>query len=252
MARVPLVLVDPVILSAYPIGAERGKLIPLRDTAEGLCVPEMASALLILQAAVLAKGGDFRVTSMTRDLKTQAAAYARYQAWVKAGRPPVTSPKYDPDTMKADVVARPGYSWHNAGRAVDISIKALRFPGVAADKQLDLLWDLARPLGFRPILKTPEERASEAWHFDFMGPWAGLFQRRGDYAEAAMAACLDVGGSGYGRDVEREIQAHLHRLGIDVGAIDGLVGTKTRTGLHALDLDEYAIDMALLQALRTR
>lgn len=226
--RTQLITVDPLVL---PSG--------------GVATPDHAAALLSLYRAVISRGGTWIVTSLTRDMDEQRVMYQRYLNWINAGKPAKSSSKFNAATMKADVVARPGYSWHNAGRAVDISIRNLKFPGVPDDKKLDLLWELARPLGFRPIIKTPDEYASEAWHHDFMGPWAGLFNRRGDYAEAAMAACLDIGKTGYGRDTEREIQAHLHRLGIDVGAIDGILGQRSRSGLARLDLDEHTSADAL-------
>jgi hypothetical protein len=179
----------------------------------------------------LAAGGDFRVTDCFRSIKTQEEAHQRYLNWVAAGSPKTSDPKWDAKTMKNAFVAKPGRSFHNSGRSIDVHIAALRFPGIAADKQLDKLWEIARPLGWHPIIANPDERASEAWHFDFLGCWKPVKERAG-YESTAVAAAADV-GNGEADNGWRRVQGGLHRAGYNVGTVDGVAGSKTKGALSA-------------------
>ena len=231
MSVIPLVPVDPSIASSYDragkTGGPRAALTPLVNLGRaGIAVPEVARALLALSNAVAAAGGDFRVTELHRDVGVQQAARTRYDNWVRAGKPPASSPAFNSKTMKAAFVAMPGRSFHNAGRAIDVHIGALTFPGVPADKQLDRLWDIAKPLGWSPVIKAASEGASEAWHFDFYGEIAGVLRRLG-YEEAAKCGAILVGHSGDCQTFPHAVQALLQRAGFDIGKIDGDVGPKT-------------------------
>ena len=217
-APVPLVPVDPRILSSYQkgggTGGRRETLIPLANLGKaGIATSAAALALLHLHDAVTAAGGDFRVTELHRDVAVQAKARAAYESG-----------------QKKAFVALPGRSNHNAGRAIDIHLGELKFPGVAADKQLDKLWGIARPLGWSPIIKSPSESASESWHFDFWGDMAGVYKRLG-YSNAAFAGALLVGHAGPGTSYATVLQALLARAGLYLGVIDGIVGSNTT---HAL------------------
>lgn len=233
-ALVPLVGVDASVASSYQksggTGGARGTLIPLCALGRaGVAVAEAATALKALSAAVAARGGDFRVTECHRDVAVQKAARAKYDAWVRAGKPKPGTPGFDAATMKAAFVAAPGRSGHNAGRSIDVDLSSLRFPGVPADRQLDMLWELAVPLGWAPIIKAADERASEAWHFDFHGELRGVMKRL-CYEQWALCGAILVGHgdlSGY----DAEVQALLCRAGFDIGAIDGRIGGKTRAAL---------------------
>lgn len=223
------------ILSSYQqkggTGGARATLRPLSTLGEAAFgTPDTVQALIDLHDAVTSEGGDFRVTDFYRPLEAQIAARRKYENWLNAGKPGRLDSNFDPKTMKADVVAKPGYSFHNAGRAIDFHVGALNFPGVAADQQLDKMWELAKPIGWRPIINAPTESASEAWHMDFMGPWLPVYDRLG-YKDAAMCACLDIGIEIYGRDSWRFVQAQLHRAGFDVGEVDGRYGSKTESAL---------------------
>lgn len=235
-ARTELVEVDSSILSSYgtsgtDVSIPRASLKPLVKTSMGKMTPDAAKGLLTLHQAVMAAGGDFRVTDCFRSIQTQQDAHQRYQNWLAADRPAVGSSRWDAKTMKNAFVAMPGRSFHNSGRSIDVHIAALRFPGVPADKQLDKLWDLSRPLGWEPIIANPDERASESWHFDFLGCWKPVKVRAG-YESTAVAAAADV-GNGEKDEGWRRIQGQLHRAGYDVGAVDGLLGGKTRGALAA-------------------
>lgn len=59
------------------------------------------------------------------------------------------------------------------------------------------------------------------------------------------AAQLDVGKWEGTRGTERLVQAHLHRIGLNVGAVDGIIGNKTQgalraSGMHSMPLSEVA------------
>lgn len=229
-----LVSVDASIMSSYNksggTGGPRPNLISLAKLGKaGIAHPEMAPALLALHKAIEAKGGDFRVTECHRDVGVQKAARAKYDRWVAAGKPKPGTPGFDSATMKAAFVALPGRSGHNAGRSIDVHLAELKFPGTPSDKQLDVLWDLARPLGWEPIIRAAEEGASEAWHFDYWGELKGVKSRLG-YEQACLCGAILVGHgdlTGFGA----EVQALLCRAGFDIGNIDGLPGAKTREAL---------------------
>lgn len=237
VARVALVPPDRRVLSTFDAAgravSSRAACAPLADRPDGRVAPDVAPALLALALAVESAGADFRTTSVWRDVAIQAAMRARYDAWVAAGKPAPGSSGFNASTMKADFVASPGYSGHNAGRSIDVTLGVLRFPGVSADRQLDTLWEIARPLGWSPIIKAPTEGVSESWHFDFWGPWSGVRSRLG-YEQAAMCAVLDVGFSVWKESTGiRFVQAQLQRAGFNVGRVDGIAGTNTGGGLRA-------------------
>jgi len=147
--------------------------------------------------------------------------------------------------MKAAFVALPGRSFHNAGRSIDIHVAALRFPGVPSLQQLDTLWDIAIPLGWTPIIRTPNEQESESWHFDFLEHWRPVLERRG-YEEAAIGAVLETGENGAfpACGMTRRIQSQLHRAGYDCGAVDGIFGARTEGALYASGYRQLHSDTA--------
>lgn len=236
MPVINLIPVDITIASSYDrsgkTGGPRANLVSLfRLGKAGIISPEAAPALLALSEAALAAGGDFRITECHRDFAVQFAARQKYENWKAAGEPKPGTSAFNSKTMKAAYVAKPGRSGHNAGRSIDVDIGSLKFPGVAADKQLDKLWDVAVPLGWKPIIKGPDERASEAWHFDYPGELQGVKDRLG-YEQWALCGAILVGHgdlSGY----DAELQALLCRAGFDIGNIDGAAGRKTRTALSS-------------------
>jgi len=233
-APCPLVAVDPTIASSYArtggTSGPRAGLLPLAQLAAGVATPDTAAALGALDRALREAGGDFRVTELHRNVGVQQAARAKYDRWIAAGKPARGSARFDAATMKADFVAVPGRSMHNAGRAIDVHLAALAFPGVPADRQLDRLWDLAQPLGWSAVISAPNERASEAWHFDFWGDLRGIKARLG-YEQAAFAGALLVGHAGAGTSWASVTQALLQRAGQDIGAIDGAFGPRSRAAL---------------------
>lgn len=236
MAVVKLVPVDASIASSYDkagkTGGPRANCTPLAKLGKaGIAHPEMAPALKALSDEVTKAGGDLRITECHRDIAVQTAARQKYDNWAKAGKPKPGTPGFDAKTMKAAFVAQPGRSGHNAGRSIDVHLDALKFPGVAKDKQLDKLWEIAIPLGWKPIIKTADEGASEAWHFDFPGELSGVMARLG-YEQWALCGALMV-GHGDLQDFPAVAQALLCRAGFDIGKIDGAIGPKSIAAIAA-------------------
>ena len=230
-----LVPVDELILSSYDIngktGGVRSGLKPLVKLYSGKMIPAAAIALKKLSDAVLSEGGDFRVTDCHREINTQIALRKRYDYWIACGKPKGSA--YNSKTMKNVFVALPGKSNHNGGRAVDLDIGSLKFPGIHPNRQLDKLWEIAKPLGWTPIIRSPIEGSSESWHFDFQDDLEGVFDRLG-YEQGALAGSLLVGQAGEWQTYERVIQALVCRAGASIGEIDGIIGPRTRSAVCAL------------------
>jgi hypothetical protein len=137
----------------------------------------------------------------------------------------------------------PGGSLHEAGRAFDLDL------GRIAKMGLEQFWPLAKSVGLAPIIEKPNDKQSEAWHFDCRGSHQIVYDhyqagRATNFEKpyAAMAASAIVST---GQKVERlgpdprtgYIQSALIRLGQDVGALDGNLGQKSRDGLAAIGID---------------
>ena len=233
--RTPLVKVPASIQSYYK--DKNGNRIPLHKLSGGKLVPEASLALFGLHARVSELGGTLLVTDSYRSAEVQGKARKKYETWVAAGKPSPRTADYDKKTMKGAFVSRPGRSNHNAGRAVDLAHMLAAPEDVPRNEKLDWLWEAAIPLGWRPIIKSPNESQSEAWHFDFWGELAHVRDRL-DYGQSAMVGVLDIGkGKGlYDRLWERWVQAQLHRIGPDVGDVDGYLGKLTKAGIEELGL----------------
>lgn len=184
--------------------------------------PDMAEGLKKLKYSVESLGGQLLIIDLFRDWSVQAENRRKYETGEKAA-----------------FVAKPGGSFHTAGRAVDISVKNLNFPNIDKDDWLQKFWDIAIPIGFRPIIRIPDLHASESWHFDFAGKdWMKAYDLV-SYPEVAKCAILDVGEWNPAEDkakVDRMfLQAQLVRLGyFQIGKVDGLIGPKTKTVLDML------------------
>jgi len=131
----------------------------------------------------------------------------------------------------------PGGSFHESGRAMDIDLTTMGM-------SLAAFWNVVKPLGFAPIVSTPDTKLSESWHFDYRGSHqlvydyvaSGKVQKTySPYAQAARSAILAIGqpvDDVPNHDVAL-IQSALIRLGFDPGPIDGLVGFRTNGALTA-------------------
>ena len=202
---------------------------------------DMLEALIQLDAAVTAQKGTLYITDLTRTWELQQKRRDDYVSKVK--------PAY---------AAVPGGSYHQAGRAVDFSTSELNFQGIPKDQWLKKFWDIARPLGFFPIIKIPDLNKSECWHFDFPGKaWEKAYDYMDDFSSDAIdytliAKCciLDVGKwdpkENPDKVVKMFIQAQLIRLGkYEIGTVDGLIGAKSwkaiqSLGITATDLNQVS------------
>lgn len=244
--RVKLVQADSRIMSSYDY-QRSGKPIPLNGmtSTSGACPQDVADALLLLWEGVAAAGGELRVTELNRPVEVQAAARAKYLRWVNDGKPR----PHNPAIHKNAFVSPPGYSWHQAARAIDVHLKALNFKDIPYDKWLDRLWEIAIPLGWTPIIKSPNEGQTEAWHFNYFGPFQRVNDLQGD-KEGAQAAALDIGVDAYDRVKAHALQAQVWRTYRgDIGKLDGYIGSKTKEALVELGFDESERDYTKLFAL---
>lgn len=224
------------VKSAYPLAkADKLDVSVLKDGAQ--CVPELRDALLALRVAVESEGGDLQITDLFRPWAMQAKLREEYEKSVT-----------DPNIKDKAFAAKPGGSFHQAGRAVDISIQALKFKNVAPDLQLDKLWALAKPLGFKPIIRIPDERMSECWHFDFpSSTWEAAYSKL-NYSEVAKCAMIDAGCWDPNEKPTKLdamfVQAQLIRLGFyEIGSVDGVIGSKTLDVLKKMGLDKATMDV---------
>jgi hypothetical protein len=137
----------------------------------------------------------------------------------------------------------PGGSLHEAGRALDLDL------GKIAKMGLKQFWPLAASEGLTPIIEKPNEKQSEAWHFDCRGSHQKVYDhyqagRASNFEKpyTAMAASAIVST---GQKVEKlgpdprtgYIQSALIRLGEDIGALDGNLGQESRDALAAIGID---------------
>ena len=120
------------------------------------------------------------------------------------------------------------------------------------------LWSVVVPLQFTPWDRDPlPSQTEEVFHF--LGPWQTLYERmiasgRGEHAwaSAAVAAQCDAGVWKGDREVERFVQAQLHRIGHNPGPLDGRIGPHTLGAIHALGLKSFESLEVLAQELASR
>lgn len=227
----PLIPVD--IVSVYK--NSQGDRLPLPPRM-AKCTPDTYSAMLKLAADLAKKGGKLVLSDLFRSYDMQAQSHQDYVAKrKKAFSPP------------------PGGSFHEAGRAFDMDLDAMKIP--LAD-----FWVLADKYGFFPIIKQPKINVSEAWHFDRRGSHQVVYQYYANgngtnfapYTAAAASGILAIGVhvDAFGNNqAEAALQAGLIRLGKIIGNIDGQIGRKTQTALKSLNIvfDLNKIDDMLIQ-----
>ncbi len=231
-------LVTAQILSIYRSSGQR-VLLPKRMAP---CTPDTKRALLAIQAEVEAAGGRLYLSDLFRSYDMQFQAHLDWKTKKKKA--------YSPP---------PGSSLHEAGRAFDLDLKSLKV-------KLDAFWEIAAQHGVRPIIATPNPRASEAWHFERRGSHQLVYDYyqtgkgtnfTSPYRAMAASTILAIGEPldlFEGTEDAAYVQAALIRLGQEIGNIDGAIGPKSRKGLQALGvpagppLDVVAALDDLLQA----
>lgn len=206
--------------SIYLVGGQR-TLLPKRMAH---ATPDMKMALFELGKLVAEKGGAFVLSDLYRSYDMQLQAHMDYVSKKKTAFSPA-----------------PGGSLHEAGRAFDVDLKALKMP--LAD-----FWVLAKQCGVVPIIPEPKAGASESWHFECRGSHQIVYDyyaagkgNNFDKPYSAMAASA-INSTGVKVDrfgdkaVGASIQSALIRLGKFVGNMDGSVGPKTNMALAELQL----------------
>lgn len=194
-------------------------------------------------------GRPLRITEARRETEVQRKGREAYDRWLAAGKPAPGGPGFDPRTMKAAFVARPGESFHECGLAFDLDVEALDFgPGAGqrTDAALAMLWRIARPVGMEPIIGAPLIHQSESWHFDVLPECLHRVRRMFDahaaelpryarsYTLTARVANLVAGTVPFLERLPiRVIQAKLLLAGHWCGEPDGYLGPKTSAALAA-------------------
>lgn len=148
----------------------------------------------------------------------------------------------------------PEWSAVPTGREVHLRLTMVKDEGeevTRRERELAMLWGLAVPLGFVPYTRYPLPGPHDEM-FHFFGEWATMMDQllgagRGEAGWPAFccASQIDVGKWEGNRKTERMVQAHLHRIGYNVGAVDGIMGNKTQgalraAGMHSLPMTEVA------------
>jgi hypothetical protein len=209
---------------------------------------DVIGPLKTLAEKVSQAGGTLKLNSVFRSWDKQQELRDKYEAYEKL------VPEEKKKVPFVPLAAFPGGSFHMAGRAIDVSLKDLNFKGVAYKDQLKKFWDIAIPIGFRPINDQPTMDVSEAWHFDYCGVWDKV-RTKYSYNLAAKCAIIDI-GNWNPKESENKIknmfiQAQLLRLGHDIGGtVDGILGLKSTAALTKEKLEKQSIDniiMALVQ-----
>lgn len=219
-----------------------------RDPEPWMVTPATARGLEALDTDMRLRGSaGLRITDARRLWTRQATERAMYDAWVAAGQPDRGSRGWKDGTMRNVFVKPAGGSHHQWGAALDFDVFALDFPDVAPDDQLAVLWDLAEPYGFKPIIAHPEREQSESWHFDHLGPLEDVYDlfrearrqnaKYGDaYGLTALTGCILTGQYQGGAKLHRLVQARLLLHGQFIGKPDGDIGKMTRAGLDAVGI----------------
>lgn len=214
----PLIPID--IISCYV--TKFGDRIPL-PARMARCTPDTYTAIVNTAASVADRGGKLVLSDLFRSYDMQAQSHQDYVS----GRKKAFSPP-------------PGGSFHEAGRGLDIDLEALKI-------SLADFWQIAEQHGLKPIIATPNENQSEAWHFDCRGSHDVVYQyyRSGKaanlkpYTAAAASAILSAGirvDTFGNRQTEAAIQSCIIRMGKDIGDIDGYIGRKTQKALEELEV----------------
>ena len=214
----PLIPID--ILSIYK--NRLGDQVPL-PVRMAKCTPDTWNAIICIAGDLAARGGKLILSDLFRSYDMQAQAHMDYVSGKKKA--------YSPP---------PGGSFHEAGRAFDLDLDALKIP--LAD-----FWAIAAGYGVVPIISKPKTSLSEAWHFDCRGSHqvvydyysAGKGKNFTPYTAAASSAILSIGiqVDAFGENQKQAaIQSGIIRLGKEIGDIDGYIGRKTQNGLEELGI----------------
>ncbi len=229
--KTPLVTTN--IVSIYK--NKLGDLLPL-PAYMAKCTPDMHAAIFDIATDLAQAGGRLILSDLFRSYEMQAQSHSDYISGKKKAFSPA-----------------PGGSFHEAGRAFDLDLSAIKV-------SLADFWQIAAAHGVRPIIDKPVASKSEAWHFDCRGSHqivydyyqAGKGNNLKPYTAAAASGILAAGirVDYFGANqAQAAIQSGLIRLGKTIGNIDGQIGHKTQTALTELGVtfDLLKVNDMLLQ-----
>jgi hypothetical protein len=151
----------------------------------------------------------------------------------------------------------PHLSMRPTGREVLLRVEFDSYEGppeLRREAEIAALWGLAIPHRFMPWKRHPTPGAGDDV-FHFLGPWNTLHDHllsdgRGEIAWASVcaAAQVDVGSWQGTKEVERFVQAQLHRIGFPCGPVDGEIGERTVSAIRSLGMQGKSL-METAQAL---
>ena len=143
----------------------------------------------------------------------------------------------------------PELSLRPSGREVYLSLE--HDTNTSRVDLLGVLWSIVVPLGFIPWSRFPVPNVYDMV-FHYPGPWTPLVDSlHGEglgekvWPSFASAAQCEVGKWEGDRLVERSIQAHLHRLGVHCGPIEGKIEERTLASLKALGIGGLPLSQVL-------
>lgn len=151
-------------------------------------------------------------------------------------------PNMSTESFNPEPVGLPhGLSAVPTGREICLQLEFLKDPGDERDRQqrqLAVLWGLAVPIGFVPWNRYPTF-GDTSFVFHYPGFWQPMMDAlmgmgRGEEAWPSFcaAAQCDVGTWEGNREIERFVQAQLHRIGYNCGPVDGIIGNSTEAALR--------------------
>lgn len=214
----PLIPID--IISIYK--NKFGDLVPL-PSRMAKCTPDTYSAIFNIATALAKKGGRLILSDLFRSYDMQAQSHQDYiSKKKKAFSPP------------------PGGSFHEAGRAFDMDLGAIKI-------SLADFWTIAAKFGVFPIISQPKSNVSEAWHFDCRGSHQIVYQYYADgkgknfkpYTAASASGILSAGiqVDAFGANqAQAALQSCIIRLGKEIGNIDGQIGRKSQQAMEELGI----------------
>lgn len=218
----PLVPVE--ILSIYPEKKPDKINLPPKMAQ---CTPDMKKAVLGVRDELKSRGITLRLSDMFRSHDMQL------QAHIENAKKGVFSPL-------------PGGSLHEAGRALDLDLDMLLKGGVI---KLRDFWEIGGRHGLVPIVGSPDPGLKESWHFECRGSHelvrqyylagkGGTKMKPYQAMAASSILAIDVQVDRFQNQKAAAIQSALIRLGHELGAIDGGIGTKTNNALAAAGVTE--------------
>lgn len=209
-------LVDVQFLSIYEV---QGQRVPLPKRM-ARCTLDVKATILGIAKELKAAGGTLYLSDLFRSYDMQLQAHMDYTSGKKKAFSPA-----------------PGGSMHEAGRAFDFDLNAMKIP-------LAKFWEIAARNGATPIIAEPKTSTSEAWHFDCRGSHqlvydyykAGKGNNFKSPAKAMAASAIVAVGLKVDFFEERQdeayVQSALIRLGYDIGNLDARLGQKSFSALE--------------------